>query len=396
MKDNKQQYGSETFREMEGMSQDRTYDTNPQSETRPGLSRGMKIYLGIAIPLLVLVIAALVYVIFFVKPPESTPYGMSSQTAASTTTEATTTATTMSEEEQITVALAELNGAAEEIQAPEMGYGDNPRREGVYTVLVLGLDASEKLSDTMMMLTLDTQKKDVRIMSIPRDLMSTSVFGNVIKINAAYAQGIEETITEVANVLGYTPNRYVTLDYDAFERLIDAIGGVEMDVFMDMKYDDYAGKLHIDLKEGPQLLDGEKALHYVRFRSGYAAADIKRIEIGQEFFAAVIKKLASPSTILRVPELANVFRDCVKTDMSLGEIIWLTLQYYDMDPDDIHWGKVPTHSVVYEGQSYEAAYEGTLIRRINEGKYNPYKNAIDVVNLTLPPEETTAAAAVNG
>ena len=61
-------------------------------------------------------------------------------------------------------------------------------------------------------------------------------------------------------MLGYTPNRYVVVDYDAFERLIDTLGGIEVDVFMDMEYDDYSGDLHIDIKEGLQTLDGETAL----------------------------------------------------------------------------------------------------------------------------------------
>lgn len=396
--------------------EDRTYyEDEDGGAPRGSLSRGMKIYLGIAIPLLAIVICALLYVLFFVKPPagesgvSTVPTGSAATTTSATTsapatsatsasTEATTTTTTeattaaLSEEELVEAAIMELSEEAVELSAPEKGVDDNPRREGVYTVLLVGLDDSGKRTDTIMMLTLDTDEKAVRIMSVPRDLMSTSKFGNVIKINAAYAQGIEETAAEVAAVLGYTPNRYVVVDYDAFERLIDTLGGIEVDVFMDMEYDDYSGDLHIDIKEGLQTLDGETALQYVRFRSGYAAADIKRIEIQQEFFSAVLAKLASPETILKVPELVALFRDCVETDFSAGELIWLALQYYDMDPDDIQIGKVPTHSVRYEGQDYEVAYLNTLLRRINEDGYNPYVNAITEVNLTLPPEDGTSSA----
>ncbi|MEA4824638.1 MAG: LCP family protein [Clostridiaceae bacterium] len=400
------------------MPEDRAYSETDTPAPQGSLSKGMKIYLGIAVPLLALVVCSLLYVLFFVKPPSgenvtptstvpstttttvapattTTPIATTT-TAATTTTEATTEATTaaLSEDEIVEAAIMELSEEATDIEAPEKGLLDNPRREGVYTILLVGLDDSGKRSDTIMMLTLDTAKKAVKIMSVPRDLMSTSKFGNVIKINAAYAQGIEETAAEVADVLGYTANRYVAIDYDAFERLIDTLGGIEINVFMDMQYTDNAGNLNIDIKEGLQTLDGETALKYVRFRSGYAAADIKRIEIQQEFFAAVLAKLASPQTILKVPELVELFRDSVETDLTAGELIWLALQYYDMDPADIEIGKVPTHSVRFEGQDYEVAYLNTLLRRVNEGGYNPYVNAITEVNLTLPPEDTATGSDV--
>jgi len=400
------------------------YGYPPVKPAGAPLSKGMKIYLAVAVPVLVLILIALVYVLFFVKPPSgpssatSTPTSTTPVTttppatttpitttttttqatttttttasATTTTTAATTTATTqaLSEEERVLAALAEI---AEEpkISAKPLSYDVDvsgyKQKDGVYTILMVGLDNSNKRTDTIMMLTLDSIEKTVSVMSVPRDLMSTSAFGNLSKINAAYAQGIERTMIEVTNVLGYAANRYIVVNYDGFERLIDALGGIEINVFMDMYYTDTKEGLVIDLKEGLQTLNGEKALHYVRYRSGYAAADIKRIEIQQEFYTAIIEKLARPETVFKIAELADILSDCVKTDLTTGEIIWLGTHFYDMNVGRIKTGKVPTHSVTIDGISYEAAYEGTLRKRVNSG-YNPYTEEITTFALTLPDE----------
>lgn len=389
---------------------------------RAPLPKGVKIYLGIAIPLLLLVIAALIYVIVFVKPPETnagqstlatettttetttaeatttttveTTTTTTTTTAATTTTTTTTeaTTTTKSEEEQVQDVLADLTASEEAI-----AQSDPKQREGVYTILLLGLDSSKNsLADTIMMLTLDANEKKINVFSIPRDLISTSAAGNYAKINASYVKGIDRTIEEVYNIIGIRPNRYVTVEYEGFEKLIDALGGIEEDVFMDMQYVDHSANLTIDIKEGTQVLDGENALKYVRFRSGYAAADLKRIEIQQGFLTKVFNKLKEPATILKVPELVNIFKENVETDMSVGEIIWFATHFYDMDSENIVCGKVPTHSQRVDGQDYEVPYEGTLLTRLNEGGYNPYEEVIFNVNLTIPPEETTAATNADG
>ena len=387
---------------------------------REPLPKGVKIYLGIAVPLLVLVIAALIYVVTSVKPPktnaeqstlapETTTIETTTTTTTTTTTEATTTTTTTttaattttttteattttkSEEEQVQDVLADLT-ASEEVITPS----DPKQREGVYTILLLGLDSSKnRLADTIMMLTLDSNEKKINVFSIPRDLISTSAAGNYSKINASFVKGIDRTIEEVYNVIGIRPNRYVTVEYEGFEKLIDALGGIEEDVFMDMQYVDHSANLTIDIKEGKQVLDGETALKYVRFRSGYAAADLKRIEIQQGFLTKVFNKLKEPATILKVPELVSIFKENVETDMSVGEMIWFATHFYDMDSENIICGKVPTHSQRVNGQDFEVPYEGTLLTRLNEGGYNPYVDGILSVNLTIPPEESEATTAAN-
>ena len=143
--------------------EDRTYyEDEDGGAPRGSLSRGMKIYLGIAIPLLAIVICALLYVLFFVKPPagesgvSTVPTGSAATTTSATTsapatsatsasTEATTTTTTeattaaLSEEELVEAAIMELSEEAVELSAPEKGVGDNPRREGVLRCCSWGL-----------------------------------------------------------------------------------------------------------------------------------------------------------------------------------------------------------------------------------------------------------------
>jgi len=231
--------------------------------------------------------------------------------------------------------------------------------------------------------------KTVSMLNVPRDTMSISKKGEIHKINAAFTEGIKRTKTEVKNLLGYNADRYVIVDYDAFENLIDAIGGVEIDVPKRMYYSDPDQDLLIDLQPGLQLLDGENALDYMRFRKGYANQDLGRIEAQQGVYKALIKQLATPKTLLKIPALAEVFFENVETDLSIGEIIWLGTQFYNMDTDNIVTETIPTYLRMYKSQSYVVASTYKMLALINKS-FNPYESEIKNVSVVVPPSTSKA------
>jgi len=366
--------------------------------------RGLKVLIIIMAILLALILALLVYAIRYVKPPTGGNAGGLSTTTASTTTTATTVA---GEDSQTTTAATDTTtqasgSTADDVEktedelleelaamATDIDVSGEKQREGFFTILIVGTDIDGIRTDTIVMATLDTQNKTVAMLNVPRDTMSKDANGKIHKINSAYGKGIERTKKEVTNLLGYDANRYVIVDYDAFENLINAVGGVEIDVPRRMYYRDPDQDLTIDLQPGLQVLDGENALDYMRFRKGYANQDLGRIEAQQGVYKALIKQLATPKTLLKIPALAEVFFENVKTDLSIGEIIWLGTQFYDMDTANIVTETIPTYLRMYNSQSYVVASTYKMLSLINKS-FNPYESDIKNVSVVAPPATTKA------
>ncbi|MBU3194820.1 LCP family protein [Clostridium algidicarnis] len=198
-------------------------------------------------------------------------------------------------------------------------------------ILILGVDIGDpnikdnediKRTDSMMLLHYNPSEKDVKVISIPRDT-KIKINNKDIKINSAYAfGGAKKTIEVVENMLDTTINYYIKLDYKAFTKFIDAIGGVNMDIEEDMKYDDEGQDLHIDFKKGKNIhLDGKKAEEFFRWRknndgTGLAEGDLGRIKNQHIFMEKVTKKIKSPMMPLRIPKILSVIEENVETNMS--------------------------------------------------------------------------------
>ncbi|MBB6630631.1 LCP family protein [Clostridium algidicarnis] len=198
-------------------------------------------------------------------------------------------------------------------------------------ILILGVDIGDpnikdnddiKRTDSMMLLHYNPSEKDVKVISIPRDT-KIKINNKDIKINSAYAfGGAKKTIEVVENMLDTTINYYIKVDYKAFTKFIDAIGGVNMDIEEDMKYDDEGQDLHIDFKKGKNIhLDGKKAEEFFRWRknndgTGLAEGDLGRIKNQHIFMEKVTKKIKSPMMPLRIPKILSVIEENVETNMS--------------------------------------------------------------------------------
>ena len=149
-------------------------------------------------------------------------------------------------------------------------------------------------------------------MSIPRDTYVTNPYCVGHKINAIYRRvNIEPLIKEVESLLAVKIDYYLVVNNKVVREFVDALGGVEVDVPIRMKYDDYTQNLHIDLKPGIQILDGKKAEQFIRFRenndgSGYKMGDLQRVEVQQKFIKTMISTIISTKNITKVPNLVNV------------------------------------------------------------------------------------------
>ncbi|WZL71564.1 LCP family protein [Clostridiaceae bacterium 35-E11] len=250
-----------------------------------------------------------------------------------------------------------------------------PKKEERVNVLVVGVDAKDAQNtngartDTMMLATFDPDTKDVDIISIPRD-SRVVIRGHKgkDKINHAHAYGgIELSMKAVKDFLGVPVHYYVKIDYEGLGKVVDDIGGVEIDVPMDMQYyDPYADPpLRINLKKGKQVLDSNKAMQFVRFRKGYQDQDLGRINAQHTFLMALANKLLQPQTIINLPKLVKTFNTYVDTDMPVSTMLNYALQARKIKLENIHMITVPGEPKLINGIWYYIPNENEIKNMIN-------------------------------
>lgn len=231
--------------------------------------------------------------------------------------------------------------AVELAEAQQQGADSLTREERLnvrMNVLVLGVDQliegedNGQRSDTMFIMMFDPEQRKCSLLNVPRDTrvqMEINGQPDYFKINAAYTfGGVKNTMKVVEEFLGICLDKYLLIDVNGFKRVVDAIGGVDLYVDRDMKYDDFKQGLHIDLKAGQQHLDGEHAMQYVRYRREYG--DISRIRRQQRFLWAVQQKIVSGQMLMRIPGLTKELMSMVRTNLSLMEMLPMARTLYDM------------------------------------------------------------------
>lgn len=212
-------------------------------------------------------------------------------------------------------------------------------------ILAFGVDAHDKNSsedkraDTIILISIDSSGKDPVLISIPRD-SRVKIPGKRYpdKINHSHAFGGPELlVTTVENLFSIHIDYYIGVNYKSVEEVVDALGGIEVDVPFDMKYNDPYDDppLYIDLKKGKQVLDGKNALCFLRYRKGYTNQDIGRIEAQQQFINAVMDKLVSPLTVIKLPKLINIFYDNVNTNIPKSKLLSLAWKGYRMKSEEM-------------------------------------------------------------
>src|SRR5215207_10512151 len=199
--------------------------------------------------------------------------------------------------------------------------GDEPMN-----VLVLGVDKrppdskEQKVdgtrTDTIMLVRLVPGTGQVKLLSVPRDLLIEIEPGVKDRINAAYFYGgVEQTIGALENYAEVPIDHYAIVDFEGFSEVVDAMGGVEVDV-----EDEFPSRWRMG--NGLQNLDGRNALLYARYR-GTAGGDLDRIERQQELVAALRSKALRWNTVTKVPEIVGVLMRNVETNVGPVEAVSL-------------------------------------------------------------------------
>lgn len=231
----------------------------------------------------------------------------------------------------------------EEAEALRSHYERKPQ---FWTILLSGRDDDNGGTDTNILVAVDVPNGYVYGVSIPRDTKS-SINGKNRKINFAYnAGGMELLADTISGQLGIPVDYTVLVDLRGFEALVNAIGGVEFYIPIDMDYDDPYQDLSIHFTKGTRLLYGEDALKVVRFRhnndgTGYGSEDVGRMTTQQNFLKAVAKKTLTPANVTKVNEFVKIFHQYVETDLTINNLAWLGAQFITMGPDRIDFCTLP-------------------------------------------------------
>lgn len=212
--------------------------------------------------------------------------------------------------------------APEPEPAGDVTVPEPPADGAVQHLLLLGVDqrpGDKGRSDVMLLVSLMPDEGRISVLSIPRDTQ-VELRGRPDKLNAAYAYGGTEMAREaVERLLGIEVAHVAAVNFEGFAAAIDALGGVTVTVPQDMDYEDPYQDLYIHLKAGTQVLDGDHALQFVRFRSD-GRGDFGRMERQQALLRALQEQYLGPGLVTRIPALWQAVSPYVETDLTASDL----------------------------------------------------------------------------
>ena len=202
-------------------------------------------------------------------------------------------------------------------------------------------------SDAMLLAHVDFAHNLINVLSIPRDSAVRIPGHGITKINAAHSIGGNDLSMEtIHSVFGVQPDYYVSLNFEGFQKIVDALGGVDVTVHRPLNYDDNWGNLHVHLKPGFQHLNGYKAMGYVRIR--HSDSDLMRAERQHEFLEALRSRVLEPSAFLKLPGALNALSDNLQTNLKTEQMLTLANFARKLPKQNIQLVTLP----VAEGPSY--------------------------------------------
>lgn len=287
----------------------------------------------------------------------------------------------------------------------EMDAEDKVEKPENFYMLMIGLDIRGDIftlnTDSIIVAHVIPQNKTMKLASLPRDLEVTNLSEQKVKINGVFAEGYnhavraaqddpsllsgkrvkigpynlrEEYVTSGSVVLRETIEKYLDIDiehtflvnFDTVTSLVDAVGGIEIEVDRSMQYDDPTDNTHIHLEKGLQKLNGTDALNFARFRQDnrgpdYESSDFERGLRQQQVIMSLANELASWSNVTRIFSLLDIISTNFKTDMGRSEMLSLIRQYHGS------FNKESITSVPFE------AYWKYPFSRIDDDKLEQFK-----------------------
>ncbi|NEQ97202.1 MAG: LCP family protein [Cyanothece sp. SIO2G6] len=223
------------------------------------------------------------------------------------------------------------------------------------TTSAVDLERLAGRSDAMLLVQLDPDENTVNVMSIPRDTqVQFPEEVGVTKINHANLVGGPRLAAAVVshNLGGMEIDRYVRVSTVVFRDLVDAVGGVEVTVPVPMQYTDQTQGLYIDLEAGKQVLMGDEAEQFARFR-GDALGDIGRVQRQQQLIGALRDRLMSPTIIPRIPGIVQLLREHIDTNLTPEEFLAILNFSLDMERDNFRMVMLPG---TFSQEEYVASY----------------------------------------
>lgn len=226
-------------------------------------------------------------------------------------------------------------------------------------ILVVGVDNDGTRADTIMIISATPKDKTINLLSVPRDTRIKYPNKRHGKINACLGKddGEQLLIDNVKELTGLPIHSFCKVSFDGVTNIIDILGGVKYDVPIDMDYEDPVQNFAVHLKAGPQVLDGEQSIGLLRFRSGYASADLGRIATQQDFIKEVAKQKLNVKYIFKLPSIMNEISDSLDTDLSPMEIIKLAWKFRDGDNVKFESYMLPGQAKSIGGVAYYVADE---------------------------------------
>jgi LCP family protein required for cell wall assembly len=271
-------------------------------------------------------------------------------------------------------------------QPEEAAFGE----ERSLNVLLLGVDynydskaqrhTKGARSDTILILRVERQGKELSMLSVPRDLyvgIGKDALHGYDRINAAHSYGGEELAIEtLERVIGLKIDHFIVVKSDVVADLVDAIGGVPIKVEKKMDWDDNWAGLHIHLMPGEQILSGEQAVGYCRFRQD-EEGDFGRIKRQQKFLTALLKELKKKKHWKNYRTLAGLVRAKMKTDMENRQLVGLAVLYKNFPLSNLRKGRPEVLDYVADGASVLTLAPGEPDRVVRE-LFTPLSDVLSV------------------
>lgn len=265
--------------------------------------------------------------------------------------------------------------------------------DGTYNFLVLGMDKEASLTDVCMIVNFDTRSGRIALMQLPRDTFvcpTDGVNNNTGKINElfadhryarlrngeseekAYGGALDDVTSLLERSLCVRINFSVIMDLEGFRGIVDAVGGVEMELPNALEYSDPEQGLYINLPAGRQTLNGAQAEQFVRFREDYNQGDLGRVNAQKMFISAFFTKLKSCGAANAASIAEEVF-DNVTCDLELGDVVFFAKKLMTADLSGITMRTLPGQ-VTASGKYYVMNRAATLAT-VNES-FNVYDSAV--------------------
>lgn len=218
----------------------------------------------------------------------------------------------------------------------------NPR---VIRVLVMGCDASDRLTDSIFLVSLQKESGSMGVVQIPRDTYANYTERDYKKLNGAWsALGASAIRSFYSQNLGVPIDHFLVLNLSNLRHLVDAVGGVDIEIPQDMDYSDPAQDLEIHFQKGVAHLDGKAAEEFVRYRSGYVNADLGRLDAQKLFMRAFAMRLQNLSTgqIWRVMAASLT---ALQTDIPITELGRTVTAFSACQAENIRFCTMPGQAV---------------------------------------------------